>query len=242
MGWIKVERALMDNFLWEDKPFAFGQAWIDLLMLANHKDQKSVYKGKTVTMKRGTVNRSISWLARRWGWSRHKARDFLTLLEHDNMVKVNATTNRTTITIVNYALYQDLQTTKGQRKDSERTARGHIQEGKEGKESIILTNNTNRPTLTEIEDFIKEHGYAVSASEFYDYYSSQGWKRANGMPVKDWRACVRSWNRKAMKEADAIIEKHEARQKRLAELAEQDKREVEEMNRKAEAFRKGKEV
>ena len=31
---------------------------------------------------------------------------------------------------------------------------------------------------------------------FYDYFAAQGWVRANGMPVEDWRALARSWSRK----------------------------------------------
>ena len=31
MGWVKVHENLNDHWLWEDRPFAKGQAWIDLL-------------------------------------------------------------------------------------------------------------------------------------------------------------------------------------------------------------------
>lgn len=106
-GYIKLHRDLMDHWIWEDKPFDRGRAWVDLLMLANHKTTKAPYKGEVVEMQAGTVNRSITWLADRWGWSRDKTRRFLRLLERDGMVTVNATTNRTTITIENYTFYQD---------------------------------------------------------------------------------------------------------------------------------------
>ena len=121
-GWVPVSRELQDHWMWEDKPFAHGQAWIDLIMLANYEDTKMPYKGEIITCERGTVNLSISHLANRWGWSRHKARDFLNLLESDGMVTVNATTNRTTITIENYSFYNDVPTTKGQRGDSDKTS------------------------------------------------------------------------------------------------------------------------
>lgn len=123
-GWVPVERQIQEHWLWKDKPFSQGQAWIDLIMLANYEDKKMPYKGKIITCERGTVNLSISYLANRWGWSRHKTRDFLNLLESDGMVTVKATTNRTTITVENYSVYNDVPTTKGQRKDSEGTARG----------------------------------------------------------------------------------------------------------------------
>lgn len=70
-GWIKLDRAIQDNWLWEDKPFDKGKAWIDLLMLANWKDNKIPFKGEIVTCKRGDVNISITALAERWGWSRN---------------------------------------------------------------------------------------------------------------------------------------------------------------------------
>lgn len=120
-GWVPVKRQIQEHWLWKDKPFSQGQAWIDLIMLANYEDKKMPYKGEIITCERGTVNLSISYLANRWGWSRHKARNFLNLLESDGMVTVKATTNRTTITVENYGVHNDVPTTRGQRGDSDKT-------------------------------------------------------------------------------------------------------------------------
>lgn len=106
-GWISLHRSIQNHWLWEEKPFSKGQAWIDLIMLANYEDKKMPYKGEIITCKRGTVNLSISFLAERWGWGREKTREFLKLLESDKMVTVNATKHRTTITIENYRAYQN---------------------------------------------------------------------------------------------------------------------------------------
>lgn len=121
-GWISVYRRLQDHWLWEDKPFSKGQAWIDLIMLANHEDKKIPYKGEIITCKSGDVNRSIQQLSARWGWSRDKTRKFLTMLEADGMVTVKATTHRTTITIENYGVYRHKPTTKRQQNGSKPTA------------------------------------------------------------------------------------------------------------------------
>ena len=123
-GWVAIGRQIQEHWLWAEKPFSKGQAWIDLIMLANHETKKMPYKGKIITCERGTVNLSISFLAEKWGWSRRKTRDFLKLLESDGMVSVKATTHRTTITIENYAFYNDVRTTKGQQADSKRTTKG----------------------------------------------------------------------------------------------------------------------
>lgn len=244
MGWIKLDRKITEHFLWEDRPFSKGQAWIDLLLLANHKEHKVPYKGKIVTCRRGEVDRSISWLAERWGWSRWKARDFLHTLEADQMVVVKATAHRTTVTIENYAFYQDLPTANRQQTDSKPTASRHIQEGKKDKKDNNNNNSAVRsaavPTLSEVKDFIDANGYAVEAEEFFDYYEGQGWTKANGRPVKDWQACVRSWHyRNARKDSDRTS-KAEARRARLAEIEKQELQEIEELNRKAKEFRKGK--
>ena len=110
-GFIKLDRGLMDHWIWGEKPFDKGHAWVDLLMMANHATTKAPYKGEIMEFERGTVNRSIAWLAKRWGWSRDKTRRFLRLLERDGMVTINATTHKTTITIENYAFYQDARVT-----------------------------------------------------------------------------------------------------------------------------------
>lgn len=112
-GWIKLSRSLVNHWLWGYTPFSYGQAWIDLLLLANFEDAKMLYKGQIITCKRGDVNYSISFLADRWKWGRKKVKGFLDVLERDGMVTTKATTHRTTITIVNYDNFQCSGTTKG---------------------------------------------------------------------------------------------------------------------------------
>jgi len=61
------------------------------------------------------------------------------------------------------------------------------------------TTTTNRkrftpPTLQEVQDYCKERGNGVSAENFIDYYTANGW-RVGKNPMKDWKACVRTWER-----------------------------------------------
>jgi len=107
-GWFKVERALADHWLWKsNEPFDKRSAWIDLILLANYKDFKTSYKGRIVYRKRGEVNTSVVYLAKRWRWDRRKVNRFLMALEMDGMLHVNSTSDGTTITIENYNKYQD---------------------------------------------------------------------------------------------------------------------------------------
>lgn len=122
-GWIKIHRDLLDNELWSDKPFTKGQAWVDLLLLANHKDKNVLIGSHTEMVERGSFITSELKLMERWGWGRKKVKLFLNFLESQKMIERNANNKRTAITIVNYGFYQDCDLPKEQQKNSKRTAK-----------------------------------------------------------------------------------------------------------------------
>ena len=109
-GWICLYRDIQDSWVWDDKPFSDGQAWIDLLLTANHEDKKIKFNGKPRVIKRGQMVTSIAKLAERWGWSAGKVRRFLNILENDQMLTLECnrggTTNGTTLTLINYEKFQ----------------------------------------------------------------------------------------------------------------------------------------
>lgn len=105
-GYISLHRKIQDNWLWNEKPFSKGQAWVDLILLARWKDGKQMHRGKLCERKRGQVCCSIKWLAERWGWGWRKTRAFISSLEAEQMVSLDSTTHDTTITIENYSVYQ----------------------------------------------------------------------------------------------------------------------------------------
>lgn len=109
-GWIKLNRQLLDNPLWSAEPFSKGQAWVDLLMLANHKPGKFMKKGQVVEVGRGQLALSVTSLVERWGWSKNKVLRFLNVLESESMVKRHANHLTTIITICNYSSFQDGET------------------------------------------------------------------------------------------------------------------------------------
>lgn len=118
-GWISVHRQIQEHWLWADKPFSKGQAWIDMLMLANHEDKQILFGRKIIDVKAGSFITSEVKLAERWEWSRQKVRDFLDLLKEEKMINKVSDNKKTTIFIENYAEYQD---TCNSRLDSEKTS------------------------------------------------------------------------------------------------------------------------
>ena len=114
-GWVKINRSIQDNWVWDEKPFSKGQAWIDLILLAKHKEEKFLdRRGNLVDGERGYIYRSERSLAERWGWSRCKTSKFLSQLSEDEMIEFNKkkASEKTTIFIINYDKYQDVKTSK----------------------------------------------------------------------------------------------------------------------------------
>lgn len=106
-GYFQIHRKIQDHWLWKDKPYSKGQAWIDMILLANHKDKKTTYGNQVIKVKRGEFVRTERDLANRWGWSQPTTHRFLKVLKNESMIdkKVNQSTNH--ITICNYEGYQN---------------------------------------------------------------------------------------------------------------------------------------
>lgn len=111
-GWIALHRQIQEHWLWNEKPFSRGQAWIDLLMMANHSDNKFLLGNELVEVKTGSFITSELKLAERWGWSTTKVRAFLQLLQNDKMIVKEADRKKSTITIVKYSDYSVLESTE----------------------------------------------------------------------------------------------------------------------------------
>ena len=137
-GYISLNRSIEDNWLWKQRPFSKGQAWIDLILLANHGEVKAPKGGEIITYKKGCVYRSIYYLADRWGWDRKTVRRFLSVLESDQMVTVSCTSSGTTITLMNYEKYQNRWSADG-------TTHGTTDGTTHGTQTIITNNYQSSP-------------------------------------------------------------------------------------------------
>lgn len=159
MGWIRLDRKITENWLWEDKPFSKGQAWIDLILMANHKDNKFPLGDDVVAVERGSFITSELKLMQRWGWSKTKVRAFLSQLQNDEMLVKKTDHKKTTLTIANYSVYQDIETTEEPKKDRKKTDKRPIKDTN-NKETRITSNNiktySDNPDLNQaILDFIE---------------------------------------------------------------------------------------
>lgn len=216
-GWIRVQRSIVEHWLWQDEPYSFGQAWIDLLISASWKDHKSYFDGKLEIKKAGTVYTSKRYLADRWKWNRRKLDKFLSALEGDKMVEIESTKKCTTINIVNYTLYQDSCTTVAPVLHHSCTSPAPVlhhscttnkkdNKGKKDNINNIYTRAREKPTVEKIQAYCDERLNGIDAQQFFDYYEARGWKYGTGKPMVDWKAAVRTWerNRKSDKQSKSI--------------------------------------
>ncbi|MGE4564211.1 MAG: hypothetical protein AB7F32_05025 [Victivallaceae bacterium] len=106
-GFVKLDRALQNSEIWTVKPFSKGQAWVDLIMIANYAARFITAKnGVIIRIERGECGYSVVALAEKWGWSRGKVIRFLTYLNRLKMIQQKTIANHTITKICNYEYYQ----------------------------------------------------------------------------------------------------------------------------------------
>lgn len=55
------------------------------------------------------------------------------------------------------------------------------------------------PTVEEVRSYCQERNNGIDPDAFVDYYTARGWKYGQGKPVEDWKAAVRTWERRESK-------------------------------------------
>jgi DNA-binding transcriptional regulator YhcF (GntR family) len=123
-GWIKLHRQIIENEFYFSEKFTKVQAWIDLLLLATHKERTVCIRGIEIILKPGQLCYSQKSLASRWHWNVKTVERYLNSLKKREMVETKRTNITTIISIKKWFLYQTdgEQNTyqKGEQKDTKR--------------------------------------------------------------------------------------------------------------------------
>lgn len=69
------------------------------------------------------------------------------------------------------------------------------------KKEIYKERKFKKPTLEEVQDYCNERNNNVDPQRFIDFYESKDWYIGKNK-MKDWKACVRTWERNNKKEAE----------------------------------------
>jgi hypothetical protein len=143
-GWVKIHRSLLDHPLWTENEFSKGQAWIDLIAIANHSPSVIHRRGIRVEILRGQVGQSYRSLAERWKWSTWKVQKFMDFLVSEDMIcKLNNDTQNETvstlITIVNYEKFQETQTQNNTQTKRKTTQNKNVKNEKNKEEPLATS-------------------------------------------------------------------------------------------------------
>ena len=110
-GWISLHRKILDNpILTRGRQYSRFEAFVYMLLKANHKDNKALIGNNLIIIKKGSFITSQMKLMKEFNWGSSRLRTFLKLLESDGMIETNTNTISTHITINNYKELQGLQT------------------------------------------------------------------------------------------------------------------------------------
>ena len=109
--YIKLFRKVVENELFDEKPFDRWHAFEWLMVKACRFEKTEVIKGQAIHLKPGQLIIGQRKLAETFGWGRGKVARFCKLLEDLEMATFDSTTYGasigTVITIENYSRYQD---------------------------------------------------------------------------------------------------------------------------------------
>lgn len=220
-GYIKLFRKIEDTelFMDDEEPFDKRSAWIDILLMVNHKDGFAFSGMNKIIIKRGQKKTSISKLAQRWHWGRRKTSAYLNMLQTEGMVYLDVSNSGLLITVVNYDVYQDF-LGKSEQPTAQPKAQPIAQQVHNEQHNQPHTNNNDKndkndknikkenttyfpkkeksqfsvPSVEEVAAYCRNRQNGIDAEQFVDFYESKGWMIGKNK-MKNWQAAVRTWER-----------------------------------------------
>lgn len=168
-GWVTLHRKIQNNPLWKSEPFTRGQAWVDLILLANHEDGFIYVRGNKISIKRGQVGWSQKKLSERWQWSRTKVRKFLKDLEEEQQIRQHKNALSTVITLINYDKYQPEKQQSGQQKNSRETAERQQRNTNNNEKNVKNDKKVARVHGVPIPQPLRVDGFKERYEDYWDY-------------------------------------------------------------------------
>ena len=169
-GWIAIHRKIQDHWLYpKNRPFTKYEAFIDILLEVNH-EEGSWNSGELVLIcNRGESLYSFDTWAKRWRWTKSKARRFLIFLEREKIIKLKNELKTTRLIVCNYEHYQPKRTADEPHLERKRNAdEPHLkpkrnlynkkeEEKKEKKEKHIPSASLRGSAEVEIDSLLGSH-------------------------------------------------------------------------------------
>lgn len=132
----------------KNRQFTPLEAWLDLLMSANHRDNEVMIGYEQFSCRRGECMISYREWARRWNWSESRVRRMFQSWKKNGQISTHTTTRKTThVRICNYEIYHGERRTDDAASDAQvtherRTSESQVTTTKECKNEKNDKNNT----------------------------------------------------------------------------------------------------
>lgn len=204
-GYIALHRKLLDN------PVVCKDAdhlaiWVWLLLKASWKESDVLFNGKRITLKPGDLPPiSRRTIAKDLNISDSKVQRVLKFFESEQQIEQRVNHQSRLISIVSWDKYQGSEPPTEPRVNHERTTSeprvNTIEESNKGNNGN-KGNNSNKergrftpPTLSEVENYIREKGYHINAESFIAFYESKNWMVGKNKMSK-WKSAVATWEQR----------------------------------------------
>lgn len=194
-GWIKLHRQITESTLYkEPRKFSRSEAWIDLLLRANHEESTETICGKEIFIPSGSCLTYLAELAKAWGWDYRTVDRFISYLFKENMVSYDGILlgriHGRLLTIENWAIYQGGSSNRGSNHGSNSGSKNRVSSIIEEEKNILSLAEFVSMPKNEAEKLIQEFGMQATKDmvEILNNYKGSTGKKYKS----DYRAIL-SW-------------------------------------------------
>ena len=201
-GCVLIARRILESDIWISKPAWWLKVWIYILCHVNHSDVRRYQKGSNL------FNLKTIWNVcnlKEDGVKNYKSVGHLIKwLKCVTQITTTKVPQGIIISVVNYDSYQNLSSYKGANKKPSSSAtsvpdvcqtRDTLYNKNERMKECNIVTKFKPPTIEEVKRYCLESKNSIDPGRFIDFYTANGWVQGKGKPIKDWKACVRLWER-----------------------------------------------
>lgn len=190
-GWIKLHRQLLENPRFKDPDWV--AVWTYLLLTATHAHREALFDGKRVELKPGQLITGRFVIANSTGVHASKVYRILETLKTDHQIEQQAGAKSSMITVLNWALYQNIEQQSEQQASSNRAAieqqPNTLQEGEEGKEALPPAPQEAEVLAYGLRESVPEH---YCRFYFRERTKKRTWWAKRGALI-DWQMDLIDW-------------------------------------------------
>jgi len=152
-GWVYLHRSIFDSPFYFAEKFTKSQAWIDLLLLANHKTGYIDKRGNLIEVKRGYVGYSKKALMIRWKWSSDKVNKFIKDLTGMGQISEQKIAKITTLLqILNYDKYQPKSEQTSEQINEQKVFRKRTESEQKANRKVLTSNDKELKNEKELKE------------------------------------------------------------------------------------------